>query len=55
MVIVNVLYTKIVDDEDEEDGPPFVSPNSRGGDGLVVPRFNEVCFKDIIDNHISQG
>ena len=34
--IKNVLYTKIFNSEDEEDGAPFVAPKSVGGGGLVA-------------------
>ena len=44
MALSGVLYTKIVNDEDEEDGVPFVSPKARGGGILVVPRCSETSF-----------
>ena len=44
MTIANVFYTKIFNDEEEEDGEPFVAPKARGGGGLVEPSFIEAIF-----------
>ena len=37
MAIYDVLYTKIIKDEDGEDGALFVTSKARGGGDLVVP------------------
>ena len=55
MAIDNVFYTKIVNDEDEEDGTQFLAPKARGGVGLVLLRCVEASFKDIVGKHASLG
>lgn len=52
MAIVDVLYTRSFD---KEDGASFVAPKSRGGGGLVVPRFIEKHFKELVGNNVSMG
>ena len=32
----NIFHAKVIDNEDEHDGMPFVSPEARGGIELVV-------------------
>ena len=41
MVITNVLYEKVVGNEYEEDGVPFVELKDRGGGGVLVAYFVE--------------
>ena len=53
MTIANVFYTKIFNDEEEEDGEPFVAPKARGGGGLVEPSFIEAIFEELVDEHAS--
>ena len=36
MLNANIFLAKVVDDEGEHDGTPFVSPEARGGIKLVV-------------------
>ena len=46
MEITNTLYTKIMNNMDEEDGAPFVLSKSRGSGVLLVPHCVEVRFKE---------
>ena len=55
MAISGILYTKIVDNEDKEDGSLFVTPKTRGGGGLVVPCFIEVSFEYLVGKHTGLG
>ena len=55
MAITNLLYTKMVDDEDEDDLAPFVVPKDRGGGGVVLTHCIEACFEEIIGEHASLG
>ena len=55
MALDDVLYTKKINNEDEEDGAPCVVPKSRGGVSLVVPRCVEASFEDLVGAHISLG
>ena len=48
MEITDVLYTKIIGLEYEEDGAPFLGPKARGGGGMVVSRCVEARFKEIV-------
>ena len=36
MVVADIFNTKVVDDEAEEDGAPFVASKARSGGALVV-------------------
>ena len=54
--IKNVLYTKIFNSEDEEDGAPFVAPKSRGGGGLVfINLYVKESFEEIVGEHSRLG
>ena len=55
MALDNVLYTKIINGEDEEDRAPFVAPNARGGGGLVVPRCIEASCEELVGKHTRLG
>ena len=55
MAIENVFYTKIVNDEDEEDGAPFVAPQDRGGGVLLVPCCVDASFEELAGKHASLG
>ena len=55
MVVADVFYNKIVNDEDKEDRAPFLAPNFRGGGGLVLPRCVEVSFEELVGNNTSLG
>ena len=53
MAIFNVFYNEIVNNEDEDDGSPFVAPKARDGGGLVVPLYIGGGFKGIVGEHTS--
>ena len=55
MAISGILYTKIVDNEDKEDGAPFVAPKARGGGGMLAPRCIDACFDELVGKHASLG
>ena len=48
MFRANVLDAKIVHDQCETDGLPFVLPEARGGIKLVVPCLIEVFFEEFV-------
>ena len=51
MALSDVLYTNIVNDEDEEDRAPFVAPKDRGGGGLLVPLCVEAILEELVGKH----
>ena len=53
MAIVDVLYTKIVNDEDKDYGASFVVPKDMGGDSLLVPHCVEEIFEELICEYAS--
>ena len=55
MAIFDVFYTKIVNNEDEDYGAPFVAPHARVGGGLVVTWCFEASSEEIAGNHSSLG
>ena len=55
MALDDVLYTKTANAEDEEDEEMFLAPNTRGGGGLVVPRYIEASFEELVDKNIGLG
>ena len=44
MMFADIFDTKVVDDETEEDGTPFVTTYARSGGTLVVAMFGEAFF-----------
>ena len=52
MVITNVLYEKVVGNEYEEDGVPFVELKDRGGGGVLVAYFVEALFEELVGKHV---
>ena len=55
MAISNVFYTKIVNNDDEEDGETFVAPKARRCGGLVVPFCVEASFEELVGEYASPG
>ena len=55
MALVNVLYTKIFNNEDKENGALFVAPKARGGGSLVVPLCAEASFEELVGEHTVLG
>ena len=55
MVLGDVLYTKVLNDEDKEDGALFVAPKARSGGILIVTRCVEANFEEIVGNHTRLG
>ena len=55
MVLGDVLYTKVLNDEDKEDGALFVVPKARGGGILIVLRCVEASFEELVGNHTRLG
>ena len=48
MFATDVFDAKIVDDQDELDGAPYVSPEARCGSSLVVPRRSELLAEEVV-------
>ena len=48
MLDANILDAKVIDDEDEHDGLPFVSPEARGGIELVVSCLVEAFLEEFV-------
>ena len=48
MPFADIFNTKVVDNEDEEDRTPVVTPYARGGGTLVVTMFREAFFKEVV-------
>ena len=55
MDITNMLYAKVIDDEDKEDREPYLVPKSRGGGSVVVTICVETLFKKLVGKHASLG
>ena len=53
MAIVDVLYTKIVNDENKDYGASFVVPKDMGGGILVVPHCVKAIFEELIGEYAS--
>ena len=48
MLFANIFYSKIVDDESEHDGSPFVPPKPWSGFALVVTTFSETGCEKLV-------
>ena len=48
MTFTDIFNTKVVDDEAEEDGTPFVMPQALSGVTLLVAMFGEAFFKKVV-------
>ena len=48
MTFADIFDTKVVDDEAEEDGTPFLTQYARGGGTLVVAIFGETFSKEVV-------
>ena len=55
MVLGNIFYTKVLNNEDREDGALFVVPKARGGGILIVLRCVEASFEELVGNHTILG
>ena len=55
MSITNVLYTKVVDNEDKENEAPFVASKYRGGIFMVVTYCVEEFLEQLVGEHARPG
>ena len=55
MLAADVLDAKIVDDQYELDGAPYMSPEARCGSSFVVPRRSELLVEEVIGEHSGLG
>ncbi len=53
--ITNVLDGKVIDNECQHDGAPFVVPEPRGGDCLVVVEFGEEFSEEFVGKDACLG
>ena len=55
MVLGDVFYTKVLNDEDKEDGALFMVPKARGGGILIIPCCVEAIFEELVVNNTRLG
>ena len=55
MLAADVLDAKIVDDQYELDGAPYVSPEARCGSSFVVPRSSESLAEKVVGERSGLG
>ena len=55
MLDPNVFNTKVIDNQGEHDGMPFVSPEAWGGIELVVSCFVEAFFEEFVGKDARLG
>ena len=55
MPFTDTFNTKVVNNKDEEDRKPVVTPKAQGGGTLVVTMFSEAFFKEIVGYNTRQG
>jgi hypothetical protein len=51
----NILHSKVINDETELDGMPFVAPKAQGGFGFVISFSKKAGSEEIIGNNVSLG
>jgi hypothetical protein len=51
----NILHPKVINNETELDGRPFVVPEAWGGLGLVISFSKEVGLEEIIGKNVCLG
>ena len=55
MLLTNIFYSKIVDNECETDRPPFISPQTKCNLALMVAMGIEACFKECLGQDSTLG
>jgi hypothetical protein len=55
VLVTDVFYAKVIDDEGKGDGPGFVAPEPRGEVGRLVAVLGQVLFEALIGNDASLG
>jgi hypothetical protein len=55
MGITNLLDGKVVDNKCRHDGAPFVAPEPRGGDCLVVAKFSKAISEELVGKDACLG
>ncbi len=51
----NILHPKVVNNETEFDGTPFVAPEVRGGFGFVISFSKKAELEDIVGKNAGLG
>jgi hypothetical protein len=51
----NIFDSKVIDNEAELNGAPFVAPEARGGINFIVPLDKEVRSKEIVSQDAGLG
>jgi hypothetical protein len=51
----NIFYPKVINNEAELDGTPFVAPEARGGFSFVITFSKKVGSKEIVGQDAGQG
>ena len=55
MLLTNILYSKIIQNERETDRPPFMCPQTRCNIALVKSMGIEACFKKCLGKDSTLG